>query len=113
MSTTKSLIQMKCEACEGWMKPMKREEYLPFLKQVNGWEVDEDRKIKKLFKFKNFKEALNFVNRVGELAEAEQHHPNIYLFGWNKVKISLTTFVLKGLSHNDFIMAAKIDELKI
>lgn len=105
------LTGKKCKACEGWMKPMKKDEYEPLLKQVKDWEVVENIKIVKTFIFKNFKEALAFVNKVGELAESENHHPNIFLFGWNKVKITLTTHALKGLSENDFIMAAKIDAL--
>ena len=65
----------------------------------------------KEFKFKDFKEALNFVNKVGEKAEQENHHPNIYLYGWNKVRITLTTHAIKGLSINDFILASKIDRI--
>lgn len=90
---------------------MKKGEYEPLLKQVKDWEVVEEVKIVKQFKFKNFKEALAFVNKVGELAESENHHPNIFLYGWSKVKITLTTHALKGLSENDFILAAKIDAL--
>lgn len=105
------LTKLKCKPCEGWMKPMTKKEIQPYLKEIKGWELVEDKKIAKDFKFKNFKEALRFVNTVGALAESEDHHPNIFLHGWNRVKIILTTFVLKGLSENDFIMAAKINEL--
>ncbi len=108
----KDLTSLKCKACEGWMKPLTQEQFIPLLKQVSGWEVIEDIKIVKNFKFKNFKEALAFVNKIGEIAESENHHPNIFLYGWNKVKITLTTHVLKGLSENDFILAAKIDTIK-
>ncbi len=105
------LTAKKCKACEGWMKPMKKEEYESYLKEMKDWEVVEDVKITKTFKFKNFKEALAFVNKVGAIAESEHHHPNMYVYGWNKVKITLTTHALKGLSENDFILAAKIDAL--
>lgn len=106
-----NLTSKKCKACEGWMKPMARKEFEPYIKEVKDWEVVEDVKIEKNFKFENFKEALVFVNKVGALAESENHHPNIFLYGWNKVKITLTTHALKGLSENDFIMAAKINRL--
>ncbi|MBI3366812.1 4a-hydroxytetrahydrobiopterin dehydratase, partial [Candidatus Roizmanbacteria bacterium] len=74
-----NLVKQKCKACEGWMKPMIKEECSPLLKQIRGWEVVEDKKIEKKFRFKNFKEALTFVNKVGEIAESENHHPNIFL----------------------------------
>lgn len=105
------LIQQKCVPCEGGMEPLKRQEFSQYLPQVKEWEVVEDKKLEKRFKFKDFKQALGFVNQVGSLAEKEDHHPNIYLYGWNKVKITLTTHVIGGLSLNDFIMATKIDNL--
>lgn len=102
----------KCTPCHSaTTKPLKRAAFTPYLEQTPGWEVVDDLKIEKKFQFKNFKEALAFVNKVGELAEQEQHHPNIYLHGWNKVKITLTTHAIKGLSINDFIMATKVDKL--
>lgn len=105
------LKQLKCKACEGWMKPFTQSEIKEYLPNVQAWSVVEDKKIEKDFKFKNFKEALGFVNKVGIIAEQEQHHPNIFMHRWNKVKVTLTTFTLKGLSRNDFIMAAKIDSI--
>ncbi len=108
---TTSLTTMRCEACEGWMKPFSREQYEPYLKEIEDWEVVEDRKIRKEYKFKDFKEALSFVNKVGGIAERENHHPDLFLHNWNRVRISLTTHAIKGLSKNDFIMAAKIDEM--
>lgn len=80
------------------------------LKETNGWNLTEDgKKIEKIFEFKNFPEALKFVNRVGKIAEDEGHHPNILLFNWNKVKISTYTHAVGGLTENDFILAAKIE----
>lgn len=93
------------------MKPMTRKEFEQYLTVVKDWIVIEEKKIEKDYKFKNFKEALAFVNKVGEIAESENHHPNIFLYGWNKVKLTLTTHAIKGLSQNDFIMAAKINAL--
>lgn len=107
---TDDLTQMKCQACEGWMKPFTKEQYEPYLKQIDGWDVLEEVKIKKEYKFSDFAQALAFVNKVGRIAEKENHHPNIYLYGWNKVRITLTTHAINGLSSNDFIMAAKIDK---
>lgn len=75
------------------------------------WTMIAGTKIEKKFKFKNFKEALNFVNQVGEIAEKMNHHPNIYLYGWNKVKLTLTTFATGGLSGNDYLEAVKINKL--
>lgn len=82
------------------------------MSEVKNWQVADDYiKIKREWKFKNFKEALNFTNQVGNLAEDEGHHPDIAL-GWGYVKIDLTTHAVKGLSENDFILAAKIDRLE-
>ena len=81
-----------------------------YFKIIEGWELIEDKKIVKTFKFANFRKAMEFTNRVGELAEAENHHPDIHL-SWGKVKVELSTHAVKGLSENDFILAAKIDEL--
>ncbi len=79
-------------------------------KQVQEWEVVDGHHLKRRFKFKNFAEALVFVNRVGAIAEREGHHPDIS-FGWGYVEITLFTHAVKGLSENDFILAAKIDKL--
>lgn len=81
------------------------------LKEVENWILIDDKKIEKTFSFKNFKEALEFVNKVGEVAESEGHHPNIYIFSFNKVKIDLYTHNIDGLSENDFILASKIDDI--
>lgn len=104
------LVTKKCVPCEGGVSAMSQEEANQYLSKVIGWELIEGTKIKKEFKFKNFKESLNFVNKVGSIAEEEQHHPNITII-YNKVQISLTTHAIGGLSQNDFIMAAKIDRI--
>ena len=105
------LIQKKCRPCEGWERPFNENEIANYISKVEGWEVTENRKIKKDFKFKNFKEVMNFVNKTADLVEEENHHPNIYIF-YNHVKFELFTHAIGGLSENDFIMAAKIDELR-
>ena len=104
------LVTKKCIPCEGGMPAMSKEETHRYLNQVMEWDLVEDKKIKKEFKFKNFKESLNFVNRIGVLAEEEGHHPNITII-YNKVIVTLFTHAIGGLSENDFIMAAKIDRL--
>ena len=93
------------------MKPLTRAQFEKYLPQVPTWTVVEDKRIEKESKFKDFKEALAFVNKVGVIAESENHHPDINLHNWNKVKITLSTHAIKGLSDNDFIMAAKIETL--
>lgn len=106
------LAQKKCVACEGMVDPFVREEAVVLLKQVHDWKLADDAKsISKEFTFKNFADALVFTNQVGAIAEEEGHHPDIEL-AWGKVVVHLTTHAIKGLSENDFILAAKIDELK-
>ena len=103
----------KCIPCEGGIPGFDITEIHKYLKMVDGWEVksDEDKiyYLIKNFKFKNFLESQNFVNKVGKISEDEGHHPEI-LFGWGYAKISITTHAIEGLSENDFILAAKIDE---
>ncbi len=108
---TNDLVRKYCVACEAGTPPMSLEEAERLVEQVPGWELNPDeKKLVRRFKFKDFKEAMRFVNRVAELAEAEGHHPGIYI-SWNRVRLELTTHAIKGLSENDFIMAAKISEL--
>ncbi len=104
------LASKKCMHCEGGTKPLDAQTVETYLKVVPGWEVLEGRKIRRLFKFKDFKEAMDFVNQIAGLAESEGHHPDIKI-SYNKVKIELTTHAIGGLSENDFILATKIDSL--
>ena len=107
----KDLIAKKCIPCEGGMLPLAKEEVKSLLSRVSGWSVNgEFKKISRDFKFKNFKEAMEFVNKVAGLAESEGHHPDIYIHDWNQVRLDLSTHAIGGLSENDFIMAAKINE---
>ncbi len=104
------LSEKKCVPCEGDAEPFDTDEAKKYLQYAPGWKLVGN-SIEKEFKFKDFKEALDFVNKVGEIAEDEGHHPDILLHGWNKVKLTLTTHAINGLSENDFIIAAKIGEL--
>ncbi|MBI2143490.1 4a-hydroxytetrahydrobiopterin dehydratase [Candidatus Woesearchaeota archaeon] len=107
------LTQKKCEPCEGGVPPMSTDEARKLQEQVKGWglvTVTGISNLEKKFKFKDFVEAMKFVNNVADLAESEGHHPDITI-NWNKVTMLLSTHAIKGLSENDFIMAAKIDKL--
>ncbi len=108
---TSTLANKKCVPCEGDMSPFTRNQIQGYIVQRKDWSVVENKAIEKNFQFKNFKKALVFINKVGEIAESEGHHPDIYLHGYNKVRITLSTHALKGLSENDFILAAKIDTI--
>ena len=108
------LLSKKCSPCEGGVIPFDVSEIHKYQKKVDGWElVQNDKKIyflEKKFTFKNFLEAQDFVNKVGKISEDEGHHPDIS-FGWGYAEIKVTTHAIKGLSENDFILAAKIDKI--
>ncbi len=107
------LTVMKCVACRGDEPTLTNDEIAILKPQVSEWQVVENDGIKRLervFKFKNFSEALAFTNRIGEIAEAESHHPAL-LTEWGKVTVTWWTHKIKGLHRNDFIMAAKTDQL--
>ncbi|HVS79824.1 MAG TPA: 4a-hydroxytetrahydrobiopterin dehydratase [Candidatus Paceibacterota bacterium] len=92
---------------------MSQTESEELLKEISdGWKLVDNKEIRKEFAFKDFPEALAFVNKVGAIAETEGHHPNIFLHDWNKVDLTLSTHAIGGLSENDFILAAKIDTLR-
>ncbi len=105
------LTDKKCVACEGGIPPLTREEIATFQPQVPEWKVAEDGlSISREFAFKDFKTALAFADKIGALAEEEGHHPELAV-SWGKVGVHLTTHAIKGLSENDFILAAKIDAI--
>ena len=103
------LTKKKCEPCEGGVPAMDDGQACSLLGHVQGWELD-GKTLVRTFKFKNFLGSMAFVNKVAELAEAEGHHPDIHI-SWNRVNLSLTTHAIGGLSENDFILAAKINDL--
>jgi len=107
------LTAKTCTPCQGGIPPLKPEEAEKHLAQTPGWALcDEGARIEKRFTFKNFKEAFDFVEAVGTLSEAEGHHPDIS-FGWGFAAISWQTKKIKGLHKNDFIMAAKVNEIAV
>ena len=105
------LLAKTCTPCRGGIPPLSPAEAEAYLKEAPGWTLLEDgHHIERGFKFRNFKEAMDFVHKLGELAEAEGHHPDIS-FGWGWATVSWQTKKIKGLHENDFIMAAKTNHL--
>ncbi len=108
------LLNKKCVPCEGGVIPFDISEIHKYQKKVDGWGIIKNEKnnylLEKKFKFKNFLDSQNFVNAVGKISEEEGHHPDIN-FGWGYAVISITTHAIEGLSENDFILAAKIDQI--
>lgn len=101
----------RCVPYEGGTPPITAEEVQRALADIPGWEF-EDGAIRRRFICKNFKEAVAFMNKAATLAEDEGHHPDIHLTGWNKVELVLSTHEIGGLSENDFVLAAKINEFR-
>jgi len=111
-TTETKLSNTHCESCESGKGRVEPAEIKRLMGQLHGsWKLKDDIQLENTFTFPDFKEALNFVNQVGEIAEAQQHHPDIFLT-YGGVRIQLSTHSAKGLTKNDFILAAKIDELK-
>ena len=108
------LINKKCIPCEGGVLPLDLSKIHKYQKKVDGWDIKPNGEkiffLEKEFKFKNFLDSKNFVNKVGNISENEGHHPDI-IFGWGYAKIKITTHAIEGLSENDFILAAKIDKI--
>lgn len=105
------LSKKKCIPCKAGTPPLKGSELKRFMGELgNGWKLIEEHHLEKEYTFKNFKEALDFVNKVGKIAEEEGHHPDIFL-SWGKVKVIFWTHKINGLSESDFVMAAKSDLL--
>ena len=108
---TTELKNKQCQSCSGNTLKFDEKQISENLSKLDNWSVnDEQKMIYKKFNFKTFKQALNFTNKVGELADLEGHHPDISL-GWGYALIMLHTHAIQGLSINDFIIAAKIDKI--
>lgn len=106
----KSLAQKQCQSCKIAASPLESDCCSDLLLQLNlGW-IIRDGRLEKEFKFKDFQQALDMVNEVGAIAEAQNHHPDVFL-AWGKVKLTLYTHKVCGLTEDDFIFAAKIDQL--
>ena len=105
------LAAKECVPCKGGVPPLEGKPLAELHQRLGAdWQVVRGHHLEKEFAFKNFREALAFTNQVGELAEAQNHHPDIYL-AWGKVKITIWTHEMDGLTESDFVMAAKIEAL--
>jgi 4a-hydroxytetrahydrobiopterin dehydratase len=104
------LASRTCVPCRGGVPPLRGDEISELLAELDGWEVEREHHLVKSYTFKDFREALEFVNRVGQLAEEQGHHPDI-CFGWGSAEIKIYTHKIDGLTESDFILAAKIDAL--
>jgi len=102
------LADNKCVPCRGGVPPLTPEQIAPLLAKLEGWQVEDNKKLIKSYKFKNFLEAMAFANAIVPVAEAEGHHPDLYV-RWGEVRVYLWTHKIDGLTESDFFMAAKID----
>lgn len=109
---SQQLAQSKCQSCEGGVPPVDPETAARQVEKLAGWQLSDDGKhISRRFDCTSFLGALDLANRIGDLAEAEGHHPDIHLTGYRHLQVVLTTHAIQALSPNDFILAAKIDQL--
>ena len=109
---TTPLSQKKCAACDGKIPKLDPQAVAPLLAQLRDWSVENGQKLHKESKFTDFAHAMLFVNAMAFVAEREGHHPDFTLYGWNKVRVTIWTHDVSGLTENDFILAAKLDALQ-
>jgi len=102
------LADRNCVPCKGGVPPLTAAEIRPLLEQLDGWRVGNDHHLEKAFELRNFAAALELVNRIGAIAEAQNHHPDIAL-AWGRVGVTIWTHKIDGLTESDFIFAAKCD----
>lgn len=113
-TTASDLTGRRCAPCEGGIPKLSAEQVKDYLAKVPAWKQTGDgQRIGREWRVKDFTTALDFFNRVGQIAEQEDHHPDLHLTGYRNVAIELSTHAIKGLSENDFILAAKIDQLPV
>jgi len=114
IQATEQLINMKCQPCEGGVEPCPLDEANEQLEQLDGWYLTNDaQRIRKDWTVKNFVAGMDFFNGVMRVAEEDGHHPDLHIWGYRNVWIELWTHAIGGLSENDFILAAKIDQLPV
>lgn len=114
MTTTAELTTRRCRPCEGGVVPLAPEQVRELLAAVPGWQLAGDgQRIRREWRVKDFAVALDFFQRIGQIAEEEDHHPDLHLTGYRNVVVELATHAIGGLSENDFILAAKINELPV
>ena len=113
-ATEVDLVQKHCKPCEGGVKPVSAEEAREQLAMLPGWTISGDgSRIRKEWVVKDFATAIHFLDAVAHVAEDEDHHPDLHLTGYRNVAIELSTHAIGGLSENDFILAAKIDQVPV
>lgn len=105
------LAKKNCKPCEEKTGLLPEDEVLHLLEETDKWTIVENKQIEKSLRFKDFKSAVAFINKVADIADQEGHHPDFCLTSWNKVTFTLSTHSIGGLSENDFILAAKIDQI--
>ena len=105
------LTDRRCRPCEGHVEPLPPSAAHALLRDIAGWELVENKAIRKTVTCKDFLGAIELIRRIAPIAEAEDHHPDLHLTGYRKLAIELSTHAIGGLSENDFILAAKIDQL--
>lgn len=105
-----ALTSRSCVPCTRRTPRLTAEQIAELMPQLDGWSVEDDRTLVKTYRFRDFASGLAFVNRAGAIAEAEGHHPDLHL-SWGRVRVDLLTHAIGGLSENDFILAAKLDQL--
>jgi 4a-hydroxytetrahydrobiopterin dehydratase len=115
--TTSAAIELsrkRCTPCEGGVPTLSSDKVQALLAELPGWQLSADgKKIQRQWRVKDFVHALDFFERVGQVAEQENHHPDLHLVGYRNVTIEIWTHAINGLSENDFILAAKIDQLPV
>lgn len=108
------LAEKKCEPCEGKTTPFDVRQAQEYLEKTPGWQIqDDDKLIYREYKTKNFLTAVDLIKRIAAIAEEENHHPDIHLTGYRNLRVELSTHAIGGLSENDFILAAKINQLPV
>jgi 4a-hydroxytetrahydrobiopterin dehydratase len=113
-SVATELTHKRCKPCEGGVPPLSAAQIAHYLTGVPQWKLAPDgKRIRREWRVKDFVTALDFFQHIGQIAEAEDHHPDLHLTGYRNVAIELSTHALDGLSENDFILAAKIDQLPV
>lgn len=108
---TLPLAQRRCKPCEGGAEPLPLGAAQALLRDLHGWELVEAKLLRKALKCNDFMDAVQLIQRIAPIAEAEDHHPDLHLTGYRRLTIELSTHAIGGLSENDFILAAKIDQL--
>jgi 4a-hydroxytetrahydrobiopterin dehydratase len=114
MTTRTELSAKHCQSCEGGVPPLAQEQILQHLKALPEWKLTSDgKRIRREWRVKDFVSGLNFFQKIGDVAEAEDHHPDLHLTGYRNVAVEIWTHAIGGLSENDFILAAKIDQVPV